>query len=146
MDGRTDRHWQPDSQRQTDVLMWHSVTPWSFTFWKWWQSRKPSRSLILTRPLLTGLSHLIFTVSQQLKDVHLQLSRCGAVTGPVDAVLCQSDGQSLTPAALHWVVKYGGCRREWEERKTLEGLFGNPVSRWPTLSRHSAYTSWFPET
>lgn len=36
--------------------------------------------------LLTGFPHLIFAVPQQLKDIHLQLARGGAVGLSVDAL------------------------------------------------------------
>lgn len=55
--------------------------------------------------LLTGLSSLIFTVSEQLKDVHLQFACGRAVAGTVDIVFCQRDGQALPPAALHWIIE-----------------------------------------
>lgn len=70
--------------------------------------------------LLTCFPHLIFTVSQQFKDVHLQLARGWAVTVPVDAVFGQRDGQTLSSAALHRVIKDGS----WEEgkRKKMEKI------------------------
>lgn len=70
----------------------------------------PSFLLQLIGPpslILTCLPHLVFTVSQQFKDVHLQLASGGAVCVPVDAVFGQRDGQSLSSAALHRVVKDG---------------------------------------
>lgn len=63
--------------------------------------------------LLTGLSSLVFTVSEQLEDVHLQLPCGRAVAGTVDAVFCQSDGQALSSAALHWIIK--DC--SWESER-----------------------------
>lgn len=57
--------------------------------------------------LLTCFPHLIFAVSQQFKDVHLQLASDGAVTAPVDAVFGQRDSQTLSSAALHRVIKDG---------------------------------------
>lgn len=59
--------------------------------------------------LLTRLPHLIFTVSQQFKYVHLQLAGGGAVAVPVDAVFGERDGQTLPSAALHGVIKDGSC-------------------------------------
>lgn len=66
--------------------------------------------------LLTCFTHLIFTISQQFKDVHLQLASGWAVTVPVDAVFGQRDGQTLPSAALHRVIKDGS----WEQGKRVE--------------------------
>jgi len=62
--------------------------------------------------LLTRFAHLIFTVSQQFKDVHLQLASGGAITASVDVIFGQRDGQTLSSATLHRVIKYGS----WGER------------------------------
>lgn len=72
--------------------------------------------------LLTCFPHLIFTVSQQFKDVHLQLASGWAVTAPVDAVFCQRNGQTLPSAALHRVIKDGSWevgkgKEQWVERE-----------------------------
>lgn len=57
--------------------------------------------------LLTRLPHLVFAVPQQLKDVHLQLARDGAVGVSVDVFLGERDGQALPSVALHRVIKDG---------------------------------------
>lgn len=61
---------------------------------------------------LTCFTHLIFTVSQQFKDVHLQLASGRAVTALVDVFFGQSDGQAFASAALHRIIKDGSWVKE----------------------------------
>lgn len=77
------------------------------------------RPLLAVSVLLTCFPHLVFAVSQQFKDVHLQLARGRAVGVSVDAFFGQRDGQTLPSAALHGVIKDG----RWEEgrRERAEG-------------------------
>lgn len=67
--------------------------------------------------LLTCFPHLVLAVSQQFKNVHLQLARGRAVRVFVDAFFGQRDGQTLPSAALHGVVKDG----RWEEGGEQKG-------------------------
>lgn len=70
-------------------------------------SRRTNTHIKTFSVLLTRFPHLIFAVSQQFKDVHLQLAGGRAVRVFVDAFFGQRDGQTLPPAALHGVIKDG---------------------------------------